>query len=260
MLDLSLSIRLANLAPGSTLELVKVANSGGVSGQNAQVQIALQLDEGGRSIETFHPSATLWDILMRFETKSNGVLNLTKRTGVPSKDASKKFSLKQFVKSMTKPNSASVYMQPVLLLLNREFNNVPQLTATRLKDLGLTKGNAVIRLIFKETDVALDDVLPLMTVSSETGGETLSAPIAVAKEPAKPQPEAHPKQEIHEPATAPSEMQKPQQPDPAPANAPAPMEVDATSKEPGTFDRQVKVFRSNQANVSAAQSKILFVF
>lgn len=165
-LDLSLSVRFASLAAGAKLELVKM-NPSTMKPKSSSVLIALQVDDGNRLKASFDPSTCLWDILRTFEAAEQGPqkLNFTKRTSIPSKSGnSKKFSLKNIVKIIDKaiqPN-APVYVQPVMLVLNKEFNTIPQLRQTRLTDLGLDGGNALARLMFRETDVRLSDVLPLM--------------------------------------------------------------------------------------------------
>ena len=46
--------------------------------------------------------------------------------------------------------------------LHQKVGTIPSLQETSLKDLGISSGNVLIRLFFKETDVSLDDVLPLL--------------------------------------------------------------------------------------------------
>ncbi|CAG8747765.1 18927_t:CDS:10, partial [Dentiscutata erythropus] len=149
-LDLGLSMRFANLAPGAKLELIKV------SAPKAQkdVQIALQLDDGGRMIEKFPITTSIWDIILHFEkTSANGSLNLTRRTApAPPK---KGFSLKKFSKS----SETQFYQQPVCLILNREYGTISLLKSTTLQSAGITSGNAVLRLLFRQTELTLTDVV-----------------------------------------------------------------------------------------------------
>ncbi|KAF9929283.1 hypothetical protein BGZ65_005860, partial [Modicella reniformis] len=68
-LDLSLSIRYANIAPGAKLELVKIPKDDSAP---KSVNIALQLESGERMIQLFAITTTLWDVLLGFEKLSNG--------------------------------------------------------------------------------------------------------------------------------------------------------------------------------------------
>ncbi|CAG8595028.1 317_t:CDS:2, partial [Dentiscutata heterogama] len=149
-LDLGLSMRFANLAPGAKLELVKVS----ATKAQKDVQIALQLDDGGRMIEKFPITTSIWDIILHFErTSANGSLNLTRRTApAPPK---KGFSLKKFSKS----SETQFYQQPVCLILNREYGTISLLKSTTLQSAGITSGNAVLRLLFRQTEFTLDDVV-----------------------------------------------------------------------------------------------------
>ncbi|KAJ1496667.1 Tether containing UBX domain for GLUT4 [Coelomomyces lativittatus] len=81
-LDLSLTVRFANLPNGSKLRVVSRTslkmkggkpsfNHGGKSASST-VQVALQLPEGGRRMETFSSNTSLWQILEHFEIQSKG--------------------------------------------------------------------------------------------------------------------------------------------------------------------------------------------
>ncbi|KAJ2874546.1 Tether containing UBX domain for GLUT4, partial [Coemansia asiatica] len=114
-IDLSLTIRFANLPQGAKLKLAprpgssnvsKSSKSGGngstaaissssASGasrsgvgqsagtRDAPVKVALQIVGSGRIIKDFSPSTTLWDIVTSIEASSGGALNLTNRCRVP---------------------------------------------------------------------------------------------------------------------------------------------------------------------------------
>ncbi|KAI8602980.1 GLUT4 regulating protein TUG-domain-containing protein [Dissophora ornata] len=114
-LDLSLSIRYANIAPGAKLELARVPKD---KSAPTHVDLALQLEDGGRMVQSFAITTTLWDVLLGFERASNGSLNLTRRTAVPQATSKNIFSL-QRIKKAVKP-AAEVYLLPVVILLDRE--------------------------------------------------------------------------------------------------------------------------------------------
>lgn len=63
VLDLSLSIRFANLAPGAKLVLVQST----LAPIASFVSIALQLDDGSRHIDKYKPDTRLWEILLHTE-------------------------------------------------------------------------------------------------------------------------------------------------------------------------------------------------
>ena len=62
-LDVTLSVRYANLPNNCKLELVKSEESRAES----DVLIALQLESGDRLQHTFSPGTTLWEVLLHWE-------------------------------------------------------------------------------------------------------------------------------------------------------------------------------------------------
>ncbi|KAF9359533.1 Tether containing UBX domain for GLUT4 [Mortierella sp. AD094] len=153
-LDLSLSIRYANIAPGAKLELAKAPKD---KSAPTHVDLALQLEDGGRMIQSFAITTTLWEVLLGFEKASNGTLNLTRRSAVPQSTTKNIFSL-QRIKKAVKP-SAEVYMLPVVILLEREYVSIPTLKTTSLQLAGLLKGNAVFRVMMRYTDAGIADFI-----------------------------------------------------------------------------------------------------
>ncbi|CAG8621671.1 26537_t:CDS:10, partial [Racocetra persica] len=170
-LDLGLSVRYANLAPGAKLDFIKVS----APKVHKDVQIALQLDDGGRMIDKFPITTSIWDILLHFEKKSdNGSLNLTKRTAPAPKK-------KGFLKKLNKSNDIQFYIQPVCLILNQEYGTISSLKSTTLQSAGITSGNAVLRLLFRQTESTLDDVLKDIETPLQTSEvlESVNAPIEI---------------------------------------------------------------------------------
>ncbi|KAG0357282.1 hypothetical protein BC939DRAFT_507696 [Gamsiella multidivaricata] len=153
-LDLSLSIRYANIAPGAKLELAKVPKD---KSAPTHVDLALQLEDGGRMVQSFAITSTLWDVLLGFEKASNGSLNLTRRTAVPQSTTKNIFSL-QRIKKAVKP-ATEVYLLPVVILLEREYVSIQTLKATTLQLAGLLKGNAVFRVMMRYTDAGIADFM-----------------------------------------------------------------------------------------------------
>ncbi|CAI2175853.1 2049_t:CDS:10 [Funneliformis geosporum] len=151
ILDLSLSIRFSNLAPGAKLELIRVTTPK----VHSEVTIALQMDDGGRIIGKFPPTTSFWDILLHFEnTSQDRSLNLTKRTA-----QAPQIKKTLWKKMGGKSNDKFVYQQPVCLLLNQEYGTIPLLKSTTLQSAGITSGNAALRILFRHTELSLDDVL-----------------------------------------------------------------------------------------------------
>ena len=62
-LDVTLSVRYANLPNNAKLELVKSEQSR----EESEVLIALQLENGERLQQSFSPGTTLWEILAHWE-------------------------------------------------------------------------------------------------------------------------------------------------------------------------------------------------
>ncbi|KAG0351760.1 Tether containing UBX domain for GLUT4 [Podila minutissima] len=157
VLDLSLSIRYANIAPGTKLELVKIPRN---KGAPTNVDVALQLEDGARFIQTFAITTTLWDILLAFEQSSNGSLNLTRRTGTrPSTVKNNMIAMGRRLSRGGRQQPTLVYMLPVVVLLEREYNTIEKLRGTTLELGGLTSGNVVIRVLMRYMDTGIDDFM-----------------------------------------------------------------------------------------------------
>ncbi|KAG0089969.1 Tether containing UBX domain for GLUT4 [Podila epicladia] len=180
VLDLSLSIRYANIAPGTKLELVKIPRNNGEAPTN--VDVALQLEDGARFIQTFAITTTLWDILLAFEQSSNGSLNLTRRTGTrPSSVKNNMIALGRRLSRGGRQQPTLVYMLPVVVLLEREYNTIEKLRGTTLELGGLTSGNVVVRVLMRYMDTGIDDFMhriesPSRPVNGHSTSSTSSVP------------------------------------------------------------------------------------
>ncbi|RMD44332.1 hypothetical protein DV735_g839, partial [Chaetothyriales sp. CBS 134920] len=151
--DLSRTFRLSGLPPGAKLELVQLSKSAGV------VSVALQLPPGdpeaagvpnGRLTDKFPGDTTLWQILRRFE---EGVAGGGTATGA----AATKRNLTQRAQPSTDNGTGRLfYQQPVLNLMNREISSLPDLNKN-LAQLGYNSGSVLIRLVFKTTDIPLEE-------------------------------------------------------------------------------------------------------
>ncbi|KAF9972982.1 hypothetical protein BGZ73_003832 [Actinomortierella ambigua] len=153
ILDLSLRIRYVNIAPGTKLELIKVPKN---KSAPSSVNIALQLEDGERRVQTFPVTSTLWEILVAFEQASGGTLNVTRRTGKAPTSSKNIFSLARLNKSKS---PSEVYLLPVVILLEREYVTIEKLKTTTLQLTGLTSGNALMRVLMRYTDASIDDFM-----------------------------------------------------------------------------------------------------
>ncbi|KAG0236926.1 Tether containing UBX domain for GLUT4 [Actinomortierella wolfii] len=177
VLDLSLSIRYVNIAPGTKLELIRVPKN---KSAPSNVKIALQLEDGDRKVKDFPITSTLWEVLVTFEQISEGTLNITRRTGKLSSTTKNIFSLARLNKSK---NPSEVYLLPVVILLEREYVTIEKLKTTTLQLAGLTSGNALMRVLMRYTDASIDDFMEEITkeyprpgVSTCANGSTPSSP------------------------------------------------------------------------------------
>ncbi|KAH9825393.1 tether containing UBX domain for GLUT4-like [Teratosphaeria destructans] len=141
-LDLSQPFRLSGLTPGAKLQLTQASRSTGV------VSIALQLPDsegGGRLVDKFPSSTSLWLVLRKFEEGVAGgqqKLNLTQR-GVPSSDSGA---------------GRLLYEQPSLNVGGRTVEGFAELQKT-LAQLGLNSGSVVVRLAFRASGQPLEEAM-----------------------------------------------------------------------------------------------------
>ncbi|KAI8914645.1 GLUT4 regulating protein TUG-domain-containing protein, partial [Gorgonomyces haynaldii] len=133
-LDLSLSVRLANLGSGARVTLVYKGQSTG-----GKVTVRLQL-ESERYTDTFDSLTSLWDILLHFERKQS--INLVRLSKQENKGLFQK---------------KNVYMMPVVIFMNQELSTQQVLVNTTLNDVGLQSGNGVLRLLYKPVDGTDED-------------------------------------------------------------------------------------------------------
>eukprot|EP00842_Homolaphlyctis_polyrhiza_P003969 jgi/Hompol1/4573/HPOL_003714-RA len=197
-LDLSLSVRFANLAPGAKLTLHKRSSLEESDVGNQTVDIAVQLEDGTRLVDKFPTSTTLWAILVHFETRSNGTLSITRRSGPPP--STQKGIVNKLMNLTSKP--AAVYIQPVCMFLNREanllvaiytisqYNTIEVLKTTTLRSAGLESGNGAIRVVSLYTDRPIeefmDEIEAVVTVAAPAGAAAASSKVRLPSAPQKP--------------------------------------------------------------------------
>uniref|UniRef100_A0A8C8S5H8 ASPSCR1 tether for SLC2A4, UBX domain containing n=1 Tax=Pelusios castaneus TaxID=367368 RepID=A0A8C8S5H8_9SAUR len=148
VLDLSLQWRFAKLPNNAKLEMVPISRNR-VGTQNT-VEIALQLDNGFRLKDTFHSGQTLWELLNHFTQTRECV-------------------------------EQHCELSPVCIYMRDEVAGKAALERTTLKSLGLTGGNAIIRVVMKKRgssvqEEAVDTVAPLseLPVSSAPTAEAVN--------------------------------------------------------------------------------------
>ncbi|KAI8805289.1 hypothetical protein BJ742DRAFT_902380 [Cladochytrium replicatum] len=145
-LDLSLSVRFANLPPDAKPVIATVA---------------VQVPDQPRLMDKFAVKKTLWQVLLHFEALSGETLNLTRRTGVPPTDS--KPGAAQFFKAIADlgKKAEPFYMIPVCVVMNVEYNTVEALQKTTLEDAGITT-NGIIRILFRFSEQTLVQMLPII--------------------------------------------------------------------------------------------------
>src|ERR1700761_4990860 len=128
-------MRLSSLPSGAQLDLVQGSRSPTV------ISVALQLPENRRLTNKFPSTTSLWQILRVFETMET--LNFTERAIAPTTTAGA---------------GRLFYQMPVLNVLNREFSTLEDLQKT-LSQLGVTSGNILLRLSFKDSEKPLEEAM-----------------------------------------------------------------------------------------------------
>ncbi|KAF9324866.1 hypothetical protein BG006_000161 [Podila minutissima] len=96
------------------------------------------------------------------EPESYGLksLNLTRRTGTrPSTVKNNMIALGRRLSRGGRQQPTLVYMLPVVVLLEREYNTIEKLRGTTLELGGLTSGNVVIRVLMRYMDTGIDDFM-----------------------------------------------------------------------------------------------------
>ncbi|KAG0216395.1 hypothetical protein BGX28_002865 [Mortierella sp. GBA30] len=175
-LDLSLSVRYANVLPGTKLELVKVPKT--TQAASVLVTIALQLEDGQRIIQTVPSTATLWDVLLSAEQSSNGTLNLTRRTGAEPATIKNMFALqRRLSRKATAP--PQVYMLPVVTVLEREYSSFKSLKSTTLELAGVASGNAVLRVVMRHKGSGIEkymEEIERLPTTAQVADQSTSAP------------------------------------------------------------------------------------
>ncbi|KAI8620988.1 GLUT4 regulating protein TUG-domain-containing protein [Chytriomyces sp. MP71] len=179
-LDLTLSVRFANLPSGAKLVMsaspasssskpAQLARASGVTATDAGVKkanaaaqstsalatVALQIEDGPRVIRKFNTFETLWDVLKTIELE-NSELNLTRRLTQPQADApSSKLpkalqKMSEVARKLASDASQPVYAFPLLILSNKEYSTFDALKSTTLEATGLRGGsNTLIRLLWR---------------------------------------------------------------------------------------------------------------
>ncbi|XP_074870552.1 tether containing UBX domain for GLUT4 [Carettochelys insculpta] len=136
VLDPSLQWRFAKLPNNAKLEVVPISRIR--AGTESKVEIALQLDNGSRLQDTFHPGQTLWELLNYFT------------------------QTREYVERHCE-------FSPVCIYMRDEIAGKDALERMTLKSLGLTGGNAIIRVVMKKCgssvqEAAVDPEVPFSKV------------------------------------------------------------------------------------------------
>ncbi|KAI3633820.1 hypothetical protein MIR68_008152 [Amoeboaphelidium protococcarum] len=158
LLDLSLSLRYANIPLNSRLDLVQLTApnaapmlSSNAAGNAQQILVALQLEDA-RLKSQFPSTCTLLDILLKFEDQQSSA---SSSQSILYKSHGAKKSIGNLLK-LTDQKKGPSYLQPVILVANREFNTLQQLSATTLSSIGVKSGNVLLRCSFKQSEMSLE--------------------------------------------------------------------------------------------------------
>ncbi|KAF3152902.1 hypothetical protein TWF569_002721 [Orbilia oligospora] len=141
IVDLTLPFRLSRLGPGAKLDLIR--REGGKAG--SVITVALQFIDNSipRMIEKFPSSATIWEILKKFEDNSGGKLMLTERA----------------VPDGTQQGAGRLYYEmPTIHIVSRELASLDDLKKS-LAALGFTSGTALLRIKFTQTTIPFEEAI-----------------------------------------------------------------------------------------------------
>jgi tether containing UBX domain for GLUT4 len=146
VVDLSRTFRQTGLANGAKLDLVVASRSPSV------VSVALQLSDadakgvpGGRLVDKFPSTTTLWMILRKFENTEGMNLNFTGRGVAQTEQGA--------------TGAGRIYYEtPVLNIMGRELSAFTDFQKT-LAQLGLNSGTGLIRLSFRKTPQPLEEAM-----------------------------------------------------------------------------------------------------
>ncbi|KAG8195531.1 hypothetical protein JTE90_019519 [Oedothorax gibbosus] len=144
-LDLSLPIRFANLPNNAQLELRPAEKSR----QDSMVTIGLQLESGERLMGDFPPTATIENILEK--------------------------SLKTEITTVHESG------EPVCIYMRQKITG-DAIKSTTLRSLGLIKGTAIIRLLYRKPE-ELEDQAHISSPLTATASKQLSTPQSIEPQP-----------------------------------------------------------------------------
>ncbi|KAJ3284254.1 Tether containing UBX domain for GLUT4 [Rhizoclosmatium sp. JEL0117] len=274
VLDLSLSVRFANLPAGAKLSLCPSSTSASTptssskpptapstskqtlfpstvqpqqtTPQTTQITIALQIQEGPRIIQKFPPQTTLWQLLKHTETTDPACPPLTRHLLPPpttptSSNLPKPLqAISDASKKLMQSQQPLVYAFPLLILSNKEYGSFQLLKETTLESVGLRGGgNALVRLLWK-----VDGSVGWEDVKSEV--EAVWEPVSVV---AAPTPSARPPPAIvvqkEETVAAAMEVDAPQKTEAESVK----VEDETVELASGEFDRTIKIFAAPPADI-----------
>ncbi|KAJ3231576.1 Tether containing UBX domain for GLUT4 [Chytriomyces hyalinus] len=215
-LDLTLSVRFANLPAGAKLVLTGSSPAASSASKTTptstntatnlststlaskpipaqMANIAMQIEDGPRIVRKFPTTSTLWDVLKTIEIE-NSPLNLTKRLVAPPPTSSSHLpkalqQMSEAAKKLANEAKPPVYAFPLLILVNKEYSTFSSLKSTSLEACGLRGGsNTSIRLLWKiDSNVGWESVKGEVDVAwvpvSEISGpvKPASAEVGVAQ-------------------------------------------------------------------------------
>lgn len=148
---MSTPLSLGSVEPNSLLEVVPIPlESSGASPSNKKSGVTVAFDTqlpssigltGRQTVSCPTAAVNLWDLIGKLE-EATGCSSLRFHTETHTVDGT----------------SSTVYWAPVIQVMRRDFTSFRTLRTMSLKKLGLERGNVLVRLTLKPSDLSVDEV------------------------------------------------------------------------------------------------------
>jgi len=145
--NLSNTIRFANLPQGARLELVQASRSPTVISVALQLPASDKRDLNDRLVEKFASNTSLWEILRQFESSQGSSFNFTQRA-IPE------------ISGGSSGAGRMHYEMPVITVMpdHKEYSSFVDLQKT-LSQLGISDSRALLKLSYKNSGTPLEDAM-----------------------------------------------------------------------------------------------------
>jgi tether containing UBX domain for GLUT4 len=145
--NLSNTIRFANLPQGARIDLVQASRSPTVISVALQLPASDKRDMSDRLVEKFASNTSLWEILRHFESSKGANFNFTQRAIPEISDGSSGAGRMH-------------YEMPVITVMpdHKEYSSFVDLQKT-LSQLGFDNGRALLKLSYKKSGTPLEEAM-----------------------------------------------------------------------------------------------------